>query len=592
MKNQLRTTLENNLLFAGIDLNKINFNSLKLELNSYKEGSFIYRTGDPADMIFLIVSGQINLSFPELPEKKSILLSDNILFGYKEMAENSARLSNAVALKDSYLIKVHKDEIEFLVKQDYAILNNLCYSLEDKYFADIKTEVTVNEDFKPLPTDIDADLLAELGINSKHVLNKRKNREPKKEKTGKKTAENFILQPEITKDKIDEKKLIKIIEAMQVVNSTNKLDEVLLGIVNIVQDLTSADRVTLYIVDYTNGILWSKIALESEMREIKLRIGEGIAGWVAQNNQILNILNVQEDKRHNPVYDDIMGYYTTNMLCYPINNRNGKVIGVLQLLNSKNGQFGKLDEEILNLMSINCAIAIENSELIDIKIKAERKASLHKLINFLIEDIKQPVLISKKYAQHLQNRGLPDFAENILNMLQEQLDSVIELVKSLSMLAEDDNVLRTSIINLNKLVKDFMKKMEIYLATRKTSVQLTLDEDVKLKIDEREFYQCFLHLVRNACEAMPNGGKLYIKTQVEGDNVHISFLDRGIGIPNSVKNKIFEPLFSYGKTNGSGLGLSITKKIVESHGGRILFASELNSFSEFTIILPILKKFI
>ena len=160
------------------------------------------------------------------------------------------------------------------------------------------------------------------------------------------------------------------------------------------------------------------------------------------------------------------------------------------------------------------------------------------------------------------------------------------------MLAEEDNVLRTSIINLNKLVKDFMKKMEIYLATRKTSIQLTLDEDVKLKIDEREFYQCFLHLVRNACEAMPNGGKLYIKTQVNGDNVHISFLDRGIGIPNSVKNKIFEPLFSYGKTNGSGLGLSITKKIVESHGGTINFSSELNSYTEFTIILPILKKFI
>ncbi len=588
MKNQLRTTLENNLLFAGIDLNKINFSSLKLELKSFKEGEIIYRIGDASDMIFLIVSGQINLNFPDSAEKKSLLLSDNVLFGYKEMAEGTERVSNAVALKDSYLIRIHKDEIEFLVKQDYAILNNLCYSLDEKNFTIAKQDYVVKEELKALPTDIDADLLAELGINSRHVQEKRKTKKNKPVKP----FEAKTDRSSGNEEKLSEKTLLKIIEATQVVNSTYKLDDVLFGIVNIVQDLTSADRVTLYIVDYSNGILWSKIALESEMREIKLRIGEGIAGWVAQNNQTLNISNVQEDKRHNPVYDNIMDYYTTNMLCYPINNRNGKVIGVLQLLNSKNGQFGKLDEEILNLMSINCAIAIENSELIDIKIKAEREASLHKLINFLIEDIKQPVLISKKYAQHLQNRGLPDFAENILNMLQEQLDSVIELVKSLSMLAEEDNVLRTSIINLNKLVKDFMKKMEIYLATRKTSIQLTLDEDVKLKIDEREFYQCFLHLVRNACEAMPNGGKLYIKTQVNGDNVHISFLDRGIGIPNSVKNKIFEPLFSYGKTNGSGLGLSITKKIVESHGGTINFSSELNSYTEFTIILPILKKFI
>lgn len=585
MKNQLRSTLERNLLFAGIDLDKVNIDKIKFGLSTVKEGDFVYKTGDPANKIYLIVSGQINLTFAEASGRKPVTLSDDVLFGYREMAEGVSRHSNAVALSDAYLIIVEKEEIEFLVKQDQLILDNLDFSLKEEVF-ELEETPKLFDELKPLPTDIDADLLAELGIESKHVREK-SSKKPHKPKP--------VLGPEKkkkNKEELNEELLLKIIDATQVVNSNYKLDDVLSGIVNIVQELTSADRVTLYIVDVMNNLLWSKIALESETREIRLQMGEGLAGWVAQHNEIVNIEDAQADERFNPSFDELTGYYTTNVLCFPVNNRSGKIIGVLQLLNSKNGKFSKLDEEILNLMSINCAIAIENSELIDIKVKAEREASLHKLINFLIEDIKQPVLVSKKYTQYLQNRGLPEFAEKILSMMQEQLDGVVELVKTLAMLAEDENILRTSIINLNKMIKDFIKKMEIYLITRKTAVQLSLDEDVKLKIDDREFYQCFLHLIRNACEAMPKGGKIYIKTQITGEDIYISFLDRGVGIPDSVKNKIFEPLFSYGKSHGSGLGLTIAKKIIESHGGKIRFKSEFGSYSEFTIILPILKKFI
>ena len=71
---------------------------------------------------------------------------------------------------------------------------------------------------------------------------------------------------------------------------------------------------------------------------------------------------------------------------------------------------------------------------------------------------------------------------------------------------------------------------------------------------------------------MPEGGSITLSTKLEGDKVQISFKDYGLGIPDTMKEKIFEPFMSHGKKEGSGLGLSITKKIVEDHGGSNIFS--------------------
>lgn len=68
--------------------------------------------------------------------------------------------------------------------------------------------------------------------------------------------------------------------------------------------------------------------------EIRLKIGEGLAGYVAQSGEIINIKDAQKDKRFNPQYDMTSGYVTNSVLCFPIKNQDGKTAGVLQLLNS------------------------------------------------------------------------------------------------------------------------------------------------------------------------------------------------------------------------------------------------------------------
>lgn len=385
--------------------------------------------------------------------------------------------------------------------------------------------------------------------------------------------------------------LMMINQAAQLVNSNIKLDDVLSSIVDVATNLTNADRGTLYLVDKEKSELWSKVAMGNELKQIRLNIGEGIAGWVAQSGEIVNIEDVKSDSRFKSDYDKSSGYQTKTMLCFPIKNKEEEIVGVLQLLNSKNGKFSALDETFLNALSIHAALALENASLVEKLLQTERVSSLGKMANFLIQDIKKPVLVSKRYAEHLRSKEFPPDIYQVIDMLMEQLNHVADIVQTTSSYSQGTSLLRTVNTSLNQLLDDYSGRIESFVATRNCSIMKEYGDDVKVKVDIKEFNQCFSHIVKNACDAMPEGGTVKISTRKDDGNIKISFKDFGLGIPDTMKEKIFEPFMSHGKKEGTGLGLSITKKLVEDHGGKIEVYSELGEGADFIITLPIASAF-
>lgn len=375
-------------------------------------------------------------------------------------------------------------------------------------------------------------------------------------------------------------------QAAQLVNSNIKLDDALVSIVDVACNLTNADRGTLYLVDSENEQLWSKIAMGDDLKEIRLNIGEGIAGWVGKSGETVNIKNVQEDERFKSDFDKSSGYLTKTMLCFPIKNKKEDIIGVLQLLNSTKGEFTSLDEQILSGLSIHAALALENAYLVEKLLQTERVTSLGKMANFLIQDIKKPILVSKRYAEHLKTKE--EFQKNsqVIDMLLEQLSNVADMVQTTSSYYEGKSALHAANTNFNDILEDLIVKIDSLVKLKNCSIEKNLETDVNVKIDFKDFSQCFNHIVRNACEAMPEGGVVYITSKKDEDNVILSIKDTGLGIPDSLKEKIFEPFMSHGKKEGTGLGLSITKKIIEDHGGTIRVESELGEGADFIITFP------
>ncbi len=382
-------------------------------------------------------------------------------------------------------------------------------------------------------------------------------------------------------------KLDMIIKAAEVVNSNIKIQDVLANIVTVAADLVNADRGTLYLVEKEKGILWSEVTLGEEVKEIHLKIGEGIAGAVAENGEIINIPDAAEDKRFQSTYDKASGYTTKSILCLPIKNKEGNIVGVLQLLNSFNDKFSDLDEELLSALSIFIALALENANLVEQLLKTERINSLGKMANFLINDIKKPVLVSKRYAGHLLEKELNPDIKQVLEMMDDQLNHVADLVQTTSSYSQGNSILRAIPQNINEVLSDFSNRLDSYLRTSNCTLVKEFGEDAIVKIDSKEFYQCFYQIIRNAVEAMPDGGRLKISTVTDAAEVKISFSDNGLGINESLHDKIFEPFMTFGKKNGTGLGLSITRKVIEDHGGTISAVSTLGDGATFTITLPI-----
>jgi len=238
-------------------------------------------------------------------------------------------------------------------------------------------------------------------------------------------------------------------------------------------------------------------------------------------------------------------------------------------------------------LSIHSAIALNNAEMVEKLLQTERVQSLGKMANFLIQDIKKPILVGKRYAEHLRSKPLAPEILQVIDMLLEQLSQVADLVQTTSSYSEGKTNLRTMNVSLNGTLMDYSSRLEQYTENRHSKIFSEFDKDVTVKIDVREFFQCYTHIIKNACDAMPDGGNISVSTKRFDKKIEIYFRDKGLGIPEGMKEKIFEPFMSYGKKEGTGLGLSITRKIVEALNGSVRVESALGEGATFIITLPL-----
>ncbi len=132
-------------------------------------------------------------------------------------------------------------------------------------------------------------------------------------------------------------------------------------LVHTASTLMDADRASLFLLDPATGELWSKVAEGAEIKEIRVPAGVGIAGWVAEHNEMLNIRDAYQDDRFNQAIDKKTGYRTRTILCGPVNSiDNTTTIGVIQVINKHNGIFTKEDESLFRAFSHQAAVAVEN----------------------------------------------------------------------------------------------------------------------------------------------------------------------------------------------------------------------------------------
>ncbi len=154
-----------------------------------------------------------------------------------------------------------------------------------------------------------------------------------------------------------------LVEASQVLNSTLDLAELLDLILNLARKEINADRGSVFLVDRDTREVWTILAHGIEEQEIRLPFGRGVAGYVAETGQTLNVADAYTCPQFDRTFDEKFHYLTKTLLCTPIRNRTGDIVGILQLLNKRHGLFTREDEEFLNALSVHMALALENARL-------------------------------------------------------------------------------------------------------------------------------------------------------------------------------------------------------------------------------------
>jgi phosphoserine phosphatase RsbU/P len=158
-------------------------------------------------------------------------------------------------------------------------------------------------------------------------------------------------------------KLESLIDAAKQLNTTFDLDKLLSIILDHATKNLNAARGTIYLVDEQTNEIWSKVVKGTGLVEIRLPIGTGISGTVAETGRTINLKDASKDKRFYSAIDNKSGFHTKTMLCRPMRNRNGVIIGVFQIINKKRGVFNRNDEFFLDAFSEHASLAIENARL-------------------------------------------------------------------------------------------------------------------------------------------------------------------------------------------------------------------------------------
>jgi len=205
-------------------------------------------------------------------------------------------------------------------------------------------------------------------------------------------------------------------------------------------------------------------------------------------------------------------------------------------------------------------------------LQSEKLASMGQLAAGIAHEVNNPLGVVLMYAHLLQEEYAPDSRlREDLKMIVEQADRCKKIVAGLLNFARQNKVVRQP-VDLGQLLERALKTVPV-----PAQVQVHIEprlSDPMAELDSDQIAQVLTNLIRNACEAMPEGGTLTLRVNGDPDRVHLAVSDTGVGIPPENRSKIFTPFFTtkpLGK--GTGLGLAVSYGIVKMHSGDIQIES-------------------
>lgn len=313
----------------------------------------------------------------------------------------------------------------------------------------------------------------------------------------------------------------------------------------------------------------------------RIKMGEGLSGWVAAHKKSALVNDLRADERHKPFFAR-----DGSALCVPLQDKDGHVLGVLGVKSHDKSAFDRSDQSALEVLANYAVIAIRNAENQKRLVAAETFASLGEFATQMVHWMKGEVGLIQAYAQEIQSiEGIDErgrqTAIEIQTLARATMKEALRL-KSPSLTAQEA-------VDLSEAVSKALSRVHV---PPDIKLRIELPEDMpRVKGHGWQLTDVFVNLIQNAVDAMPEGGTLAVSSEslkLEGDSwVIIRLRDTGAGIPPENLGKIFQLGYSTKKGEGrSGFGLWWTQTYVERLGGELTVEGQLEEGTQFTLRLP------
>jgi signal transduction histidine kinase len=384
-------------------------------------------------------------------------------------------------------------------------------------------------------------------------------------------------------------------DSMLNVLSSLQIDEVAGRIMGAVKDLLDVEETSIMLKDFESGdlIFWRYTPPERDLT-VRLKMGQGIAGWVLANEKPAIVNDVRSDPRWDASTDAAAGFTTHSILALPV-FLDGAIVGVVEAVNKKIGDFTTADQGLLETLAKWAAIAIGNANTYDEfkrttdrLAEAKQQTAMAQTVLNLAHKINNAVGAVRVWSMEglkaiEEGRSDPDemhgFLVNVLANAEETL-SMVRRIRSATELQAGD---------IRKV--DVVKVLESALGAARIASTVAVERQFEpncplIGADAERLVEVFVNLLDNAGDALGNTGRVTVTCRgTANQGVEVLIEDNAGGIPEHLHGHVFDP-FVTTKEDGLGLGLWMVKLYVELINGTINIRTVTGQGTRFRIMLP------
>jgi signal transduction histidine kinase len=398
-------------------------------------------------------------------------------------------------------------------------------------------------------------------------------------------------------------------EVGRAVSSTLDLETVLTTIVSRAVELSGLDGGVVFEYDEDDQEFVQRAqagtggALAAARQATRIRKGEGVVGRTAITLEPVQVFDITAPGAYvGPNRENLIESGVRAILAVPM-VREGQLIGCLGVTRNQPGEFPTETIELLRTFATQSALAIQNARLfqeIEDKSRQLETASRHKseFLANMSHELRTPLNAIIGFSEVLSERMFGDLNEKQEEYLRDihasgqHLLSLINDILDLSKIEAGRMELEPTAFDLPTAIENALTLVRERAARRGIALHQAVDQRLdQIRADERKIKQVLLNLLSNALKFTPEGGRIDVRAGLVDGMAEVSVADTGIGIAPEDQEAVFEEFRQVGtaakKVEGTGLGLALSRKFIELHGGRIWVTSQVGVGATFTFTLPL-----